>query len=171
GEWLPYTPVQLISYALPSGSALAPPSTLPLEDVMDGQLRNARDGRAGGMLDNYSSLKNAMRVYGPVLTKPELHLRDVPNVDVAVDGITNKMLLEAVGNVVTATSTGSLAGLDAALAIRCLQMGSPIVVTRMGGFDMHASEKQGAPDLYTTFGRRLAGIYFALANIDRKSVV
>jgi hypothetical protein len=162
GPWLPFAPVEANAQSLPSGSALAPASTFALEDAMDQGLRSRRNGAAGAYLDAYKGLKAAMRKYGPVLTKPELHVANSAYADVAVAGITNKMLLEATG----------LTGGDAAkiaLAIRALQMGSPGVMCGMGGFDLHSEEKQKGPAAYTRYGRALAGIHFALSQIPDPS--
>src|SRR5262249_41554859 len=156
-----YEPVKVDASHLPTGSALAPKGTYGLEDAVDQELRTHRNGLAGAALDDYLNLKSALRTYGPTLTKPELHVADVNSLDAVVDGITNQMLLEAVGNVITQSSTGDGEGANVALAIRMLQMGSPTVAVGVGNFDRHSQEKQQGPLLYGRFGRMLAGIYFA----------
>jgi hypothetical protein len=166
GEWLQYAPVAVDSFQLPVGATLAPKPTYALEDAIDGKLRAGIDGRAGGMVDGYLGLKAALRAYGPVLTQPTLHLNDSANLGASVGGITNQMLLEAIGNIVTPTAVGDPEGVSVALALRMLQMGSPVAMVGLGGFDRHSQEMELGPDLYTRYARMLAGIYFALSNIQ-----
>jgi uncharacterized protein (DUF1501 family) len=99
-----------------------------------------------------------------MLIKKELHVIDGANLDAAVNGISNQMLLEAVGNDTT-KGTGDGDGVAVALALRMLQMGSPAVAVGIGGFDLHSDEKEKGPLLYTRYARMLAGVHFALARM------
>jgi hypothetical protein len=165
GDWARFEPVSVDPFGMPSGDSVAPPRGLALETAIDKGVRARHAGLAAQKLDAFLGAKRAMRRFGPALTNPALHIKNPKNLDVEVDGISNRMLLEALGNTVTATSTGEGRGISLAVAIRMLQMGSPAVAFGVGGFDLHSEEKQKAPLLYTQYARMLAGLYFALSRI------
>lgn len=165
GDWARFEPVYLDPFGMPNGDSVAPPRGLKLEEAIDRGTRARVAGLSAQRVDAFLAAKRAMRRYGPALTNPALNLRSAANNDVAVDGITNRMLLEALGNEVTATNTGDGTGVGLALAIRMLQLGSPAVGFGLGGFDLHSEEKQKAPLLYTKYARLLAGLHFALSRI------
>src|SRR5262249_11262546 len=99
GEWTAYAPVALDPLKLPSAVATRGPARLqPLEDALDSGQRQRRHSLAAAALDAYRATKRAMRTYGPVFVRPELQLADPARYGAAVAGITNRMLLEAVGN-------------------------------------------------------------------------
>jgi hypothetical protein len=168
GEWLSFAPVGIVPYELPQGSNLAPARTFGLEDAIDKTTRGRRNAFGAGLVDSYLGAKAAMRAYGPMLIKPELHLAEPANLQAAVQGITNRMLLEAVGNDVSG-GTGDAEGVGVALALRILQLGSPAVAVGLGGFDLHSEEKEKGPLLYTRYARMLAGIHFALSRMPEPS--
>jgi uncharacterized protein (DUF1501 family) len=168
GEWLPYAPVGIVPYGLPQGGNLAPSRTFGVEDALDASARSRRNGLSASLVDQYLGSKAAMRTYGPMLVKPELHVVSASNLDATVGGITNRMLLEAVGNAV-GTGTGDMEGVGVALALRMLQMGSPAIGVGVGGFDLHSEEKEKGPLLYTRYARMLAGVHFALSRMPDPS--
>ena len=108
-------------------------------------------------MQGYLSAKGAMRRFGPLLADPRLKM---DSSEVAHDGISNGMLVEAMGDL-----PNLYTGKDFALALRLLQLGSPAVGVGIGGFDMHSGERDGSPLLYTRYARLLAGVRFALANM------
>jgi hypothetical protein len=165
GEWLPYAPTHLVPSQLPLGNNLAPARAFGLEDAIDKNSRGRRNGYGAGLLDDYTANKTAMRTFGPMLIKPELHVTTAANLSASVAGITNQMLLEAVGNDPTAANGGDGDGGGVALALRMLQMGSPAVAVGIGGFDYHSQEKEKGPILYTRYARMLAGVHFALSHM------
>jgi uncharacterized protein (DUF1501 family) len=59
--------------------------------------------------------------------------------------------------------------LDAALAVRLLQLGSPAVALELGNFDLHSSERAEAPPLYAYLGRLWAALRWLLPRIDDPS--
>lgn len=168
GEWLPFAPVQLQAANMPLPQ-MGGAGTIgrPIEDALDARARARRRGLPRALVEAYLGVKGAMRQYGPLLSQPALNFADPTNYGAAVGGISNRMLLEAVGNLVTPTDPGFNDGLSVALGLRMLQVGSPAVMVCVGdgNFDTHSSEREIAPDLYTRFGRYLAGIHFALGHM------
>jgi hypothetical protein len=59
--------------------------------------------------------------------------------------------------------------LDAALAIRLLQLGSPAVTLEISNFDFHSGERTGAPPLYAYLGRLWAALRWLLPRIPDPS--
>ena len=59
--------------------------------------------------------------------------------------------------------------LDAALAVRLLQLGSPAVTLELPGFDLHSTERALAPALYSYLGRLWATLSWLLPRIDDPS--
>jgi len=173
GPWVQFAPTSLEYYGLPTSPPTGGSPTVgrPIEDALDARVRARRRGLAGGLVDGYLGTKNALRKYGPLLAEKTLHFNDPKNQGEAIDGITNLMLLEAVGAFVAPDQTvlqsdpaGGFA-IRAAMGLRLLQMGSPAVCVDVGGFDTHSDEDIAAPDLYTRFARYLAGFHFALARM------
>jgi hypothetical protein len=168
GDWVANAPVALTWYGLPN----VPPTGgdpivgRPLEDVLDARLRERRGSLARGQVDAYLSTKGALRKYGPVLAEKSLHLYEAPSLDEALDGITNRMLLEAVGHPNIDAPTSQPDAILVAMGLRLLQMGSPAINVSIGGFDLHSEEDVEAPDNYGRFARYLAGIHFALSNMN-----
>lgn len=59
--------------------------------------------------------------------------------------------------------------LDAALAVRLLQLGSPAVTLELANFDLHSGERQNAPPLYAYLGRLWATLSWLLPRLDDPS--
>lgn len=59
--------------------------------------------------------------------------------------------------------------LDAALAVRMLQLGSPAVTVELPNFDLHSGEREKAPPLYAYLGRLWATLSWLLPRIDDPS--
>jgi hypothetical protein len=159
GDWQASQPTSFIGYQMPSSP---PPSGRPdvgrvIEDAIDARYRDARRGLGRATVDVMLSGKRTMRRFGPLLADPLLRPSRVP--DAELGGITNRMLMEAIG------ATGDLDDLEVAIGLRILQMGSPAAVISIGGFDLHSEEMQKAPRLYARWARYLCGIHFALSNI------
>jgi hypothetical protein len=167
GEWMRDAPTALVPYELPSEPPTGgrPGVGRLIEDALDARVSERRRGLALGQVDGFLATKNALRTYGPLLADRTLHVASVGQLDQVYDGISNRMLLEAVGSGVTASNVGDLVAVRVALGLRLLQRGSPAVVCGVGGFDLHSDEDAEAPALYTRFGRYLAGVHFALARI------
>jgi uncharacterized protein (DUF1501 family) len=174
GAWVPFAPTSLEYYGLPDAPPQSGSPTVgrPIEDALDARVRAHRRGLGAGVVDGYLATKGSLRKYGPVLAEKTLHINKPAYFEETLGGITNRMLLEAVG--VTAFSdTDPISSSDpnggtavrCAMGLRLLQMGSPAVCVGVGGFDTHSNEDAEAPALYTRFARYLAGIHFALSRI------
>jgi uncharacterized protein (DUF1501 family) len=59
--------------------------------------------------------------------------------------------------------------INAALAIRLLQLGSPAVTLEIGNFDFHSGERQNGPALYGFLGRLWAALNWLLKRIPDPS--
>jgi uncharacterized protein (DUF1501 family) len=55
--------------------------------------------------------------------------------------------------------------LEAAIAVRLLQVGSPAVAVNMSGFDAHSGERQDGPRRYGQLGALWASLHFVLSRI------
>lgn len=176
GEWLAHVPTALDPNQMPDPPASSAGPGQSLEDALDASLRARRAGQAGTRLDGFLSLKRSIRRFGPLFASAAFDLADPANLDAEFGGVTNRMLLEAVGfrGAYTAPSIfGDLqeyvdnAGLSAALSLRLLQAGSPAVFLNAGNetYDSHSGENLYAPDLYTHHARILAGLHFALSRM------
>jgi hypothetical protein len=167
GDWIRDAPTALVPYSLPSEPPTGGSPTVgrPIEDALDARLVARRRGLALAKVEGYLATKTALRVYGPLLADRTLHLASVAQLGESFGGITNRMLLEAVGSGVGDTAVGDLTAVGIALGLRLLQRGAPAIVCGVGGFDLHSDEEAEAPTLYTRFARYLAGIHFALGRI------
>ena len=163
GDWAGHAPTPLINYQLP---ATLPPNGsasvgLPVEDSLDDRLLARTRGANHLTAFNYRAVKQALRLYSPVLIKPELHFN--ASLTASLGGVTNRNLLEAMGDPISGAP--DFACWNAALAVQLLQMGSPAIAVNIGGeLDAHSGENKKAPLHYPRFGQILAGIHFALSN-------
>jgi hypothetical protein len=166
GEWSAFAPVEFDPMAPPSGDATSTPARASsIEDALDASLRKRRGGLVGAALETYATSKRAMRKYDPRFVESQFALADPSQLGALSGGITNRMLLEAVGNSVTDDDCGHADGIAVALALRFLQQGAPAVAVGVPGFDTHSSEHAIVPELFTRFARYVAGIHFALSQI------
>ena len=166
GAWVPFTPTEVVSYQLPSKPPGGGTPTVgrPLEDALDKHMTARRQGLSGASMSGYNATKSALRKYGPVLANKALHIGNPSYHDEVLDGITNRMLLEAVGEPFD-QGAPAFAARDVGVALRLMQMGAPAVGVSIGGFDLHSEERQKGPNLYTRYARYVAGIHFALSRI------
>ncbi len=137
----------------------------PLEDLLDGRTLARRRNLAQGAVQALVTTKGALRRFGPLLADPRLRFTSDEFLDEHLRGISNRMILEAVGN-----PGGMGVPLDGdarqvALALRMLQFGAPAACVSMGGFDTHDLETERAPRLFSRLARFLAGVHFALGRI------
>ncbi len=175
GDWLQYAPVYLEYYGLPPEPPTGGSPTVgrPIEDALDARVRDHRRSLGRGRVDGYLGTKAALRKYGPLLAEKTLRFNSPADYLETLGGVSNRMLLEAVGNLVTDDAPGIEVGRRVAMALRLLQMGSPAVAVETGSptFDFHEKEDIGAPPVYTRFARFMAGVHFALANmVDENDV-
>ena len=163
--WVADRPIGLAFDQLPAQPPMGGSEAVgrPLEDALDAQMVAHRRHLARGAVQALVNTKATLRRFGPVLADPRLRFANDTFLGESLGGITNAMLLEAVGNAPGAPRDGDAR--NVALALRLLQLGAPAVSVSVGGFDTHDHEVQKAPRLYTRFARFLAGIHFALARM------
>lgn len=160
GDWQSAQPTTFEGRAMPS----APPPLgragvgARIEDAIDARHLATRRGTARERLAAIRGYKATMRRFGPLLADPRL--RPAQDPDAELGGVTNRMLMEAIG------ATGVSDDLDLAVALRALQLGSPAVCVAIPGFDLHSEERAYAPPLYARFARYLCGIHFSLSELD-----
>jgi hypothetical protein len=163
--WVSDRPIGLYFDALPAQPPMAGSETVgqPLEDALDNALLGRSRHFTREAVQGLINTKATLRRFGPVLADKRLRFDNDAYLGETLGGITNQMLLEAVGN---APGAGRDAGArNVALGLRLLQLGSPAVSVSIGGFDTHDSEVQKAPALYTRFARFVAGVHFALGRM------
>ncbi len=163
--WVPYRPIELNHGYLPA----SPPSGghplvgKALEAVIDERHVARRRELSRDAVQSLVNTKALLRKFGPILADKRLRF-DLPTYAQEVhEGLTNQMLIEAVGDAHTDDRGRDGEARNLALGLRLLQFGSPAVCVTIGGFDTHDTEVQRGPKLYTRFARFLAGVHFALS--------
>jgi hypothetical protein len=162
--WVADRPIALYFNELPGQPPMGGSETVgrPLEDAIDAAILGRRRNLARDAVQSVVNTKATLRKFGPVLADKRLRFDTTAYSDETLGGITNAMLIEAIGN---AGGTPDAGARNVALALRLLQLGAPAACVSIGGFDTHDSEAQRAPRLYTRFARFLAGIHFALGRM------
>jgi len=163
--WVADRPIGLSFDQLPAQPPMGGSETVgrPLEDALDAAVLAHRRHLAREAVQSLVNTKATLRRFGPVLADKRLRFDNDAYLGETLGGITNAMLLEAVGNASGSPRDGGAR--NVALALRLLQLGAPAVSVSIGGFDTHDQEVQKAPRLYTRFARFLAGIHFALGRV------
>jgi hypothetical protein len=140
-----------------------------------------RSGHARAMADAFASHGTAGRRIGGELSNPalnvgreELRSHDYAGQTVAVAPgvevpLTNAMLHElftrTLGQPDPTFSSYYAYAVNAALAVRLLQLGSPAVAMEIGGYDLHSGEKSLGPELYHFTGRLWAALGWLLESM------
>jgi hypothetical protein len=165
--WIVDKPIELAYNALPDQPPTGGSAAIgrPLEDALDAHVVGGRRHLAKEKVQTLVNTKATLRRFGPLLADRRLRFDRVQYATEELDGITNQMLIEAVGDAHTDGRPVDGGARSVALAIRLLQFGSPAVCVSIGGFDTHDQEVQKAPRLYTRFARFLAGIHYALGRV------
>ena len=165
--WIVDKPIALDYEALPDDPPTGGSTAVgrPLEDALDARVVGRRRHLAKEAVQTLINTKSTLRRFGPLLADRRLRFDNAAFAGELLDGITNQMLLEAVGDAFTDGRPRDRGARSVALALRLLQFGSPGVCVSIGGFDTHDQEVQKGPKLYTRFARFLAGIHYALGRI------
>jgi hypothetical protein len=165
--WVVDRPIGLYFAGLPGAPPTGGSATVgrPLEDALDSRTLNHRKNLSREAIQALITTKGTLRRFGPLLADHRLRFDSDQFLDEELRGVTNRMLLEAVGNPAEMDLPLDGEARNVALALRLLQFGAPGVCVSMGGFDTHDHEDERAPPLFTRFGRFLAGIHFALSHI------
>jgi uncharacterized protein (DUF1501 family) len=165
--WVADKPVELAFDELPDQRPMAGSEAVgqPLEEALDRRMLATRRHLARDAVQALVNTKATLRRFGPVLADKRLRFDNAAYLEEVADGITNAMLLEAVGDGFFDGRPRDRGARNVALALRLLQLGAPAVSVSIGGFDTHDTEVQRAPRLYTRFARFLTGIHFALSRM------
>ncbi len=149
----------------------------------DRRVVEARAGAGRMLAEAHAVHRRVARSVGARLGQPDMQVADDRAAEVALgevmlDGgavpLSNAMLVE----LMTRTAGGSQGGeeneygvslydsaVDAAVAIRLLQLGSPAVALEIESFDFHSGERRYGPPLYGFIGRLWAAIGWLLKRI------
>jgi len=188
-----YVPVELETWeSLPSTGAADPHAErvtghdwatgTPMRERFDRARVASRAGLGRILTDTAASRHRGCRVIGARLAMPDVAVGDplqgeaafgtVRLDDAGAVPLTNAMLAELFtrclgpGNYDHPNHDDAL---DAALAVRLLQLGSPAVTLELGNFDLHSSERASAPPLYAYLGRLWATLSWLLPRLDDPS--
>jgi uncharacterized protein (DUF1501 family) len=142
----------------------------------------SRAGLGQILVDTVASHRRGSRIIGSRLAMPDMAvglpvLRAAALGTVQLDGVgaiplTNAMLAELFTRCLgpgTYEHPSHDDALDAALAVRLLQLGSPAVTLELGSFDLHSGERQNAPPLYAYLGRLWAALRWLLPRLSDPS--
>jgi hypothetical protein len=184
-----YAPVSLASYAnLPSSAADDPVAAARtghdfavsdgMRSFFDDRRIAARASRGRLVAETFALHRRAVRSVGARLAQADLAVgTEDETLDATSLGtvrldsgevpLTNAMLREVMQKCVGEDPMGTLAttAIDAALAIRMLQAGSPAVVLEVADFDFHSGERSGGPPVYSFLGRLWATLSWLLERI------
>jgi hypothetical protein len=186
-----YAPISLASpQSLPAESAAgaaegqATGNDWARDDAMRERLdrgviaKRARNGKA--LAEVFSIHRRGSRQIGRRLAekwvnvgKADAEYRDAAFGAVKIGGVdkplTNAMLHElfamTLGGRAAEANVHYPAALNAALAIRLLQLGSPAVSLEIDGFDLHSDERKDAPPLYRFLGRLWATLGWLMKRV------
>lgn len=164
-SWVVDRPISLYFGGLPGEPPTGGSATVgrPLEDVLDGRVLARRRNLAHDAVSALVTTKGTLRRFGPLLADRRLRFDSDQFLDQELRGVTNRMIIEAVGNGPGVPLDGDAR--QVALALRLLQFGAPAACVSIGGFDTHDHEDERAPVLFSRLARFLAGIHFTLAHI------
>jgi hypothetical protein len=165
--WVVDRPIGLYFAGLPGAPPTGGSATVgrPLEDALDARVLARRKNLAREAIQGLVTTKGTVRRFGPLLADRRLRFDSEAFLAEELRGISNRMLLEAVGNPAGMDLPLDGDARNVALALRLLQFGSPGVCVSMGGFDTHDLETERAPVLFSRLARFVAGVHFALARI------
>jgi hypothetical protein len=149
----------------------------------DRRIVEARAGAGRLLADTHAIHRAAARKVGRRLGQRDMQVADVDSADAALGEValatgmaplTNAMLFELMtraigpgGGAYEELGEGSLydAAVNAAVAVRLLQLGSPAVALEISTFDLHSGERTGGPPIYGFFGRLWATLGWLLARM------
>jgi uncharacterized protein (DUF1501 family) len=186
-----YAPVSLASHQnLPSSSAADPIAAArtghdfavseEMRSFFDDRRIERRAGRGRLVSETFSLHRRAVRTVGARLAQPDFAVGaeasdavtlGTVRLDSGEVPLTNAMVREVMAKCVGADPMGTLAqqAVDAALAVRMLQAGSPAVVLEISDFDFHSGERTDGPPVYSFLGRLWATLSWLLARVPDPS--
>jgi uncharacterized protein (DUF1501 family) len=154
-----------------------------MAERIDRRRVESRAGLSRALCDAHAVHRRTVLSIGQRLGEPDLQVADAEALgaalgEVALDGgavpLTNAMLYELTTRALgplpdyDGDATGSMYfdnAVNAALAVRLLQLGSPAVALEIPDFDLHSGERSDGPPLYSFLGRLWASLGWLLARI------
>jgi uncharacterized protein (DUF1501 family) len=148
----------------------------------DQRVVDARAGAGRLLADAHAIHRRAARKVGGRLGQRDMQVADAAAADAALGEVnlaagpvplTNAMLFELMTRAM-GPGAGQESGeegsrfdsaMNAAVAVRLLQLGSPAVALEIGNFDFHSGERSEGPALYSFLGRLWASLGWLLARI------
>jgi hypothetical protein len=192
GAMTKYAPVSLAGYySLPSAGAVDTnalrrtgngyAATPEMRDAFDQARMSSRHGVTKLLTSTFSLHRNAARVIGARLGRPDMAVANqspmirsealgtvtLPGGNVPLDnGMLYDLFTRCLGPF---GDTYRTAAINAALAIRLLQLDSPAVTLEIGNFDFHSGERTSGPGLYSMLGRVWAALRWLLPRVPDPS--
>ena len=127
-----------------------------LEKALDTSFMDSRPYHVRQKVKGTMQAKDDAMEFLETFLDPALHLTTQP--DAGIGGITNEQLLEVFPDMHWCQR--------AAMAVRLLQIGSPIVAVGQGGYDNHSNEEMSLRPKIESMGRALSGLKFVLQRLD-----
>jgi hypothetical protein len=188
GALTKFVPVSIQShFSLPSQANVDPDATRQtgnsfatnelMRDKFDRELVDTRHNQAKLLASTFGAHRIGSRVIGARLAQPDMALANANTRAESFGTVTlptnqtvpleNGMLYDLFTRCSGEPYLNS--GINAALAIRLLQLGSPAVTLDLPSFDLHSGERTAAPPLYTYLGRLWAALRWLLPRIPDPS--
>lgn len=146
-----------------ASGAIASSAGLSARQVLDASFSQGVSAAYRGRVDAFLSAKDQASKFASLLSDPLLALAAAP--EATAGGYENRELLEIFGDEPSGR-TDPRWGLETAMALRFLQLGSPAVVITKGNFDFHDRERQLYGPVTTDLVRQLAGLRYVLGALD-----
>ncbi len=156
-------------------------ATAEMRDAFDQARVSTRHGVSKLLTSTFSLHRGAARVIGARLSEPDMAVATQnPTARAAAFGtvtlpdgpaaLQNGMLYDLFTKCIGPNGADQRnTAINAALAIRLLQLGSPAVTLEIGNFDFHSGERSGGPPLYGYLGRLWAALRWLLPRIPDPS--
>jgi uncharacterized protein (DUF1501 family) len=193
GEMTTHVPVSLAGYySLPSAGSVDGNAVRltgrdfvtsePMRDAFDLHKIERRHSIAGLIADTMYQHRRAARVIGARLAQDDMAVANqalrsasLGTVDLGDVGgsaaapLTNGMLYDLMVKTVGPATNYRYQAINAGLAVRLLQLGSPAVCLELGGFDFHSEERTQGPPIYNFTGRLWSTLRWLLPRIPDPS--
>jgi uncharacterized protein (DUF1501 family) len=156
-----------------------------MRDAYDQNKISRRHSIAGLIANTMYHHRRAARVIGARLAQDDMAIANqslrtaalgtVNLADIGGPGaapLTNGMLYDLMTKTVGPSAQGQnyeYQAINAGLAVRLLQLGSPAVCLELGGFDFHSEERTQGPPIYNFVGRLWAALRWLLPRIPDPS--
>jgi len=155
-------------------------ATPEMRDAFDQARINTRHGQTRLVTSTFDLHRIGARVIGARLAQPDMAVSSQSDRGAMLGTVTlpnsstvpleNGMLFDLFTRCIGPSGAQYRdAAINAALAIRLLQLGSPAVTLEISNFDFHSGERTGGPPLYSFLGRLWAALRWLLPRIQDPS--